>query len=781
MLFFVTQNHPGGTAPAPSTPYKDERSCLHAYHAPHGPATSGARHRSGKQGVDVSEQLSSRQQQQPPLHTAHMTVEPYARQALAAGRYREAIKHYRTLAQTEPESTWAEGLAAAYRGRALELAAKGMPREALAIWENREWRCPGALPEPEQIRLLLELDEAEAAQAAYIRMCEAGATEPLSRARPHLAACYLAAPERLAELDPEDPVRADGDTALAALAAYCTGQDEVAAQHLRTIPYRSPYRDFVTVLKALMIEPEQQLSAERLLEGVDDSSPFAPLAEAARLARLPDPELLPALTRVDEPLRRFATALRGWSTQRYELWRELFRPEAPQPDADLPAVLADWRSELGEQWSRRQRIRLAFQEVAVHGRALVLPEEADEFEQALLQAWCTECFQADDYTAVLAAWQAVIAALRADAEPVPGDQNALRIAAIQRRLASELGLLHTPLAAEAENALAESVTLDPDHLPGHRLLIQRHRDCGRIAQARRSVDQALARWPEDRSLLQEALELALHGEDFEGAADFARRILERDPINRRARTVLHDALLSRARSACAEGNPEAAHTALAQAETWADSAAAQAQLERLRTVVDATHGSGTKAHRWRARTLTDGRTLGHALALATEAELAGQPAATVLVQSGLNPPKRIDRQQLRDLCEWIHEVAAEASGVLDRALGPFAPALRRAVRIRTLDLDDYAAVCEALRAAGQEELRGHFAREALRHRLEDPLFTVHNLEARYANEEAGRPTSRELDQLRRAFRQARRSDDKRTAHRAGVLIKRLIPDPEHGA
>ncbi|WP_144446057.1 hypothetical protein [Halorhodospira halophila] len=724
----------------------------------------------------MADPMTPREQQQPPLHAAHLTVEPYARQALADGRYREAIKHFRTLAQTEPEVVWAEGLADAYRGRALELTAKGMPREALAIWENREWRCPGALPEPEQISLLLELGEIDTAQSAYARLREAGACEALSRARPHLAAYALVHPDSLRTLDPEDPVRADGETAQAALAAYCAGEDETAAGYLRAIPYRSPYRDWVTVLKALMSDPGQERAVERLLAGMDENSPFAPLADAVRLARLAEPELLPALTTVSEPVRRFATALRGWSAQRYRLWRELFSPEAPEQATDPVTVLADWREDLGEDWSRQQRLRYALHHPAVHA-----PEDADEFERALLQAWRTEAFHADDPGAILAAWQGVIEALRGAAEPTPGDRAALRIAAIQRHLVSDLHLLDTPLAAEAENALAESVALDPDHLPGHRLLIQRHRECGRPIQARRAMDQALARWPEDLGLLQEALEIALDGEDFEGAAVYAGRLLERDPINRRARAVLHEALLTRARSACTEDDPEAARAALDQADAWAESAPARAQLERLRAVVDASHGNGAEARRLRDRATAEGDTLGSALALAVEAERAGQPAETVLTRSGLTPPKRIERPALLELAQRMHEVAATTDDVPERALAPFAPTLRRAVRIKTLSLDDYAAVCEALRAVGQDELRDRFAREALRHRLEDPLFTVHSLEARYRQDGGGRPTSRELDQLRRAFRQARRDDDKRTAHRAGELIKRLVPHPESGA
>ncbi len=47
------------------------------------------------------------------LDAAPKSVAPYAQEALEAGLYREAIKHFRTLAQTQPASVWGAGLAEA--------------------------------------------------------------------------------------------------------------------------------------------------------------------------------------------------------------------------------------------------------------------------------------------------------------------------------------------------------------------------------------------------------------------------------------------------------------------------------------------------------------------------------------------------------------------------------------------------------------------------------------------------------------------------------------------
>ncbi len=151
-------------------------------------------------------------------------VAPSAAQAqasLAAGRYREAIEQFKTLSRAEPPEVWREGLAAAYRGRALELEAKGMGKEALTIWDNRRQACPGLAPDPRHLALLLRLGQSEAALTGYRSLLAGGESAALAELRGHFAAYWLteALPPGLAT-DPalaEDPLLRDGSTARAAL------------------------------------------------------------------------------------------------------------------------------------------------------------------------------------------------------------------------------------------------------------------------------------------------------------------------------------------------------------------------------------------------------------------------------------------------------------------------------------------------------------------------------------------------------------------------------------
>ncbi len=86
----------------------------------------------------------SRKPKQPVPRAAAKAREPArvvtpesARAHLEAGRFREAIAGFKDLLKQGPTEDSRLGLAAAYAGRAGQLADKGMLKEALVMWENR--------------------------------------------------------------------------------------------------------------------------------------------------------------------------------------------------------------------------------------------------------------------------------------------------------------------------------------------------------------------------------------------------------------------------------------------------------------------------------------------------------------------------------------------------------------------------------------------------------------------------------------------------------------------
>ena len=709
-------------------------------------------------------------------------VAPSAAQAqasLAAGRYREAIEQFKVLSRAELPEVWREGLAAAYRGRALELEAKGMGKEALTIWDNRRQACPGLAPDPRHLALLLRLGQSEAALTGYRILLAGGESAALAEVRGHFAAYWLTEelPPGLAT-DPalaEDPLLRDGRNARAALAAWCAGDDEAAAVQLKAIPFRSPYRDFTTLLKALMSREQDPIASEKLLERVAADSPFAPLAAALRLGLLPDEELLPALGRANQPSRDFVMSLRGWPERRRQLWRETQRLSDPPDPGQMVVLLRRYRQCFSEHWWHHMLRALGF---ALYPRKApaALSQELNDFDHALLGTLIDEReFPPPDVYSFWTEVKDLIA--RPGHSPAPGSPDALRIALIQRRLGDRLGLLQSRMRPMIERELAESLELDPDYLPGYLLLLRHYRNQGNLTLARPLMERILQRWPEDAEVLNEALELAIAGDAFKKAAGLAKRILDRDPINRRARHSLFRAHLAHARKQMKRNRHDLAHKELDQADRWAEGAEHQVRVELLRGLSQHLLGKPDRAALQLACNRLGGGITGR-LTLALEAESLGFSPHHFLQGIGLTPIPKPVREDLLAYCRILRTLLEQEDKVqglrLARVAQPFHGALRQAARL-PLDATDYETVCETLRLAGLAELRLEFAKAALRRWPKRPLFVLHRYEAQTTLPAPGSRFLHDLRPLEDALTQARAEGDQRTTHRLLELLKDQSP------
>jgi len=693
-----------------------------------------------------------------------------AQAALAAGRFREAIEHFKALSRTGPPALWQEGLGLAYRGRALELEAKGMSKEALTIWDNRQQACPGLVPDPRHLALLLRHGRVAPALAAYRHLVNTGDAAPLTEARARFAASFLIddLPAGFSE-DPvfaDDPLIRDTPTARAALAAYCAGGDEEVGRQLKAIPFRSPYRDLATLLKALIGLRDDPVASGKLVERVPADSPFAPLAKAIRLGLQPDEDLTKALGEVGEPVRDFVMTLRGWPDRRRQLWRELHRLGDNPNSSQWIALLRRYRGLLGASWLRHQVRALA---AADFPRPLPAPllAELTPFDRTLGAALIGE--KTTPPRAFFGFWKDVMAAIvPPGSKPAPGSEDALRLALIQRRLGENPNLLKSTIRSWVEGELATSLELDPDYLPGHLLLIGHYRRHGRLREARPMLERLLQRWPEDAEILNEALDLALAGNAFKKAAGLAKRILDRDPINRRAKQSLFQAHLAHARKQIAKSRFDLARKELEQADGWAEGAASQARVELLRGIIAWLHGKHDKEAMSQACAALGGGITGR-LALALEAERLRFSPQILLKETGLLPLPTPDREDLLAYCRALRNLVEEADFKPKLIWQPFHAPVHKAAKL-DLDAADFETVCETLRQIGLAELRLEYANAALRRWPAKPLFVVHKFEARAALGKPGMDTWTQMRHLEDALVQARAEGDQRTAHRIEELL-----------
>ena len=707
-------------------------------------------------------------------------LEAVAQQSLASKRFRDAIGHFKDLLKREERSQWRKGLEAAYRGRALELTAKGMLNEALVIWENCRQLTPDSPMPWEHIKLLCDMGRIGEAVAGYRAVLETLDSKDVVLLRSSFAALYLIEPEVMdAGLPADDPVITHGADARSALDAYCNGDDQAVARALDNIPFRSPYRDWVQLLKGLQKLPDEPDRAEQLLNRLPPNSPFSHVGRAIRSALEPESTFITRLAELDDASRRFSAALRGWPEQRLQLWEKLHT----LGDLSKPEILTNWlfrhQEQLGEGWIRRHALRLLINEYPRSCNWFPKGARPSPLERELIMAWRVE--EEGEPWEVFDAWMNVIHQIEQAKTIVPGSDDALRIALIQRRLDSRWMLLREPgraydfedLSADTLAGLEESLQLDPDDQPTYLRLIGWYRDRNRLQDARRLLDLAMQRWPEYLMVLIEALETAEAGSDFKKAAGFAHRILKLDPVNARAKNSLLEAHLAHPRKQIRKGRLDLTEKELQAAEEWAQGVKAKARLDLLRGlfIMDQNPEQGMAL----LVTATDrlGGGITGRLDLAIEIQRLGHNLTTVVKKLGLPKIKSPEKNDLMAFFRTVREHLDKKMKIPLAVLRYFTQPLKAGSKL-PLTQQESEVVCESLRRCGLNEVRLAYARAALKRWPGIPLFELHAFEAkfegRYWNVSAA-----ELDRLETALEVAQTNGDKRTALRIQEALRESTP------
>ena len=534
------------------------------------------------------------------------------------------------------------------------------------------------------------------------------------------------------------------------------------------MPFRSPYRDFVLILKALLSTDQ----ASKLLAKIPDNSAFTTLRDAAQLALSPEHSLSAKLSETGPCSRDLVFALRGWSHKRQALWRELQKLGDPPSVKGLRAVIKHHRKALGDDWVRRYELRFALLEetprrsffnfrsnpaVGNTGQPAggVASGESRKSRGTPPQAW-------EDF-AVLVIGGDLPEAQRGDA--------AYAAAALKRpeyffRVLSHVTAKPEPDSLEelVVKMLEHSLEYDPDDTDCHLRLIRYYRSTAQLKEARRILNRAQQRWPKDKDVLMEALETALTGGAYKKAAGIARDILDIDPINSDVRERLVAAHLAHARKHLRGHRPDLAARSVAEAATWANSERAHERLELTQGFVTlATDPKlGESALRSLSKRLGDGLTARLVLALA--GEQSGHRLTNLLKRLNLLKAPKAERHDLLSFLERMRErLDAGAAFSIDMA-EYFTKLLRQAARLE-LDKAEAESACETLRRANFHTSRAHFAKAALKRWRGEPVFEYHELDAKLVEHGMWRFDHNDIGRLERAQDRARANGDMRLVER----------------
>lgn len=505
-------------------------------------------------------------------------------EALRLGRFKDAIEAFKGALRQEPQPDWRAALGQAYAGRARDLAAKGMFKEAAVVLENTR-AADGTVAAP-LLYLLCLIRQGQLPKAAKeIRIYLAPGAASAGR-NGHLAelatALSLAVPG--SATPPDDAWAARCRNAAQALQAWSAGEPAEAIERLLTgLPLRSAFRSLRLILKALVTGRTEPEKAAGLLAMVPAEGPFGRFASAAGLAIAPDAEAVLAgwgrLSRVQQAFVGEARGLPAAAADIIEQIRDaerrgpaallavLLRQPAGLPRADLRAACVELLVRVPEQLAAVERAFGALSDIE-RQRVLAL---AAEFKQ--------------DWARAEPHWRSLAEALDQQADP----QARLAQAVVYRRLA-DLAADQAPRWNDADDDphstyLEHSLAADPEHLPTALRLIARYRDSGRSREWYRAVDRAVQTFPADSAVLAQAVETAMARKSYKKAAGFARRLLALDPINQAVRQRMIALQIAQARKQMQAARPDLAWKALAEAAEWQRADAPDASVRLVQGLV----------------------------------------------------------------------------------------------------------------------------------------------------------------------------------------------------
>ncbi len=703
------------------------------------------------------------------------TAELIARgQALmTAQNYKDAIDVYKLLLKREPqaEAGWREALAKVYLERAKQLADKAMYREAAIIWENLPSLC-GQAPHPElYVSWLLHTGQYPKAMRAYVQHTAAlsGAGELEAR----LAALALAGQKEILQALPQDaPLRRLLSLAQAALRAYSQGEAEAVVRDcLQNIPIRSPYRDLRQTLSALLKLETDPAGAPALVERIPPTSPYHDLAVIVRAVAAPKPAQV--LLALDATQRDLAVSLFGLDARQLKLLKESTRLGEHPKDKTLFDFITNNLALLDREQARHAALALLSGYPRGQSTYTQWFGPLTPFETHRLAALRAE--QTEDSHAALREWQTCVSVLTQDARH-PDDR--LMIALILRQMAKlsqhEEYFWGDPAKPLAEY-LEKSLEFDPDDRDVYLQLATLYREAEDDKAYHAWVERAVKQFPDDPQVLIAAVVTATARKSYKKAAGFAKRVLDLDPINTKARALLINAHLAHARKQLIAGKYPLVEKELNAANQLERDTARTGVIEIHRGLLAFRQVHREQTQHW----LREGLRLAGSpflgwVRLAVEASRLDLEPELFVRDLALGDPRKftVSHSELLTVMKWINAYHEEGVEDLGSVLEDVEKPLKRAIKALRKE-EDLLLVCEALHQAPHYELLEYVATGALSHYPERPLFIYYQIYGR-AEGDADELKDREVDQLEAAMRRA--LSDKN--HRAKMLIERFLEEYE---
>ncbi|MBF0293608.1 MAG: hypothetical protein HQL96_00345 [Magnetococcales bacterium] len=455
------------------------------------------------------------------------------------------------------------GQAAATLRRAWEIAARGMFKEAVLLWEHAQRLGSETAPPPELLLTWMInarqynkgihffLDNEAAIRYAQPRVW--------TTAREVFAVVALTNASDSHPLPPWNlPPWNQAVNAQGALQAYCRNEPRTLRTCLVPIDATSPFRPLRAILESLLLPASEKERIDALLHDIPDHSPFAPLRVIAQARTLDPMELAQTLRRMP-PMDRIPTALLcGVEEKRLKLLIKLNETSHPcqqlalmlghadlLPSAALRAAL--WPM-LPDCMEERGRFEKKFGPIP-------------EFDRERLFALHHERQQSN--SRAIHYWRKCILLLENAAD---GDETRIRLSLLYHRLATIEQRYANPSTPQIVELLEKSLGYDPGNQAIWLELLHWRNRLKRDRQGfYRSADQAARRFPGSVAVLSIAMSAAMEKGAFKKASGLARRIQKSNAAPDDLQETRLTALANHARKRILDGHFDLARRELTRA------------------------------------------------------------------------------------------------------------------------------------------------------------------------------------------------------------------------
>lgn len=716
----------------------------------------------------------------------------HAKNALDHGHYKKAIVHLKQMLKADPKEEWKAWAYTAHVQLALQLSQHNKHHEVITLYESGHILCNTSLYDPVYIRALLQKRHYKKVLDCYGELQNSLDKSELFNLRTELAAIALAGEKQVIELLPEnDPVVVDYDNALHLLADYCNTNDEAVSVGLKTISFRSPYRDLRQIIAAAIQLDENANKTTELLSKVPEDSAFSALVAPIKLISEGTQSVISSISALPVASQQLIKEIKGWHNEKSakkdknKLLKQLSSLKA-EPDFATIFRIADNFKAIQPEFFREIAKIATLHGLANRNRVITLKRFSQRFGS--LDPVDQSHFEALTETILLAAGEA-----KASFDPfyflsdledswldylnTLGKNNTgtpLISALVCRYIVSVWNKYSRHFTEDHVELLERSLRNDPEDKDTHLRLLRYYLENKKLKQARFGLTVALKYYADDLALLLMAIEIAIAGSAYKKAAKYAKSILDVDPINRQAQALLCNAHLSHARKLIKSGKWHLLGKELQEAEQWANNDAVMLSTIALHKAVIAQKNKQKNQAREEMQKLVSlmPSSLSACFLIRLESQLVNADAKALhqLAKLKWKPAKKQSKEALFSLIAFCktNDNTYETSSISE-VVDDLESCLETIVK-KHITLEEYEQILEYWFQIDQELLLDEFVEAAIKKHGEPPVLTYYRyVYAFYLSND-------EYDEISDAIELAKDQGDTLTAGRLiGIFNKAPSP------